>query len=266
MRDIFRAKSEKGIILKSASEIAKMRDAGRVVYAALQAMKSVIIPGKSTTYDLEKAAIRVLGGAGADSPFLGYSPHDHPPFPAWTCISVNEEVVHGIPGRRILLEGDIVSCDVGARLNGYYADSAWTFPVGNISPVAEKLLRVTEDALYRGLAHAKVGGRLGDVSHAIERHARMNGFSIVKEMVGHGVGRSLHEDPQIPNYGRAGSGELLREGMTLAIEPMVNEGKKDIVSLGDHWTIVTRDQRLSAHFEHTVAITKDGPVILTQGD
>jgi methionyl aminopeptidase len=254
------------IILKNPDEIARMRAAGRVVFEALQAMRQAIVPGKSTTSDLERAAIEVLGKHGADSPFLGYAPHDHPPFPAWTCISVNEQVVHGIPSRRVLQEGDIVSCDVGARLNGYYADSAWTFPVGKVSRSTERLLKVTEEALYKGLEQAKAGNRVGDIAHAVERHARQNGFSVVREMVGHGVGRSLHEEPQVPNFGKAKSGALLREGMTIAVEPMLNEGKKDIVALDDQWTVVTMDRKLSAHFEHTIAITRNGPLILTQGE
>jgi methionyl aminopeptidase len=254
------------VVLKSPQEIEKMRAAGRVVYAALQAMKAAIVPGRATTNDLEEAAIRVLGAAGASSAFLGYSPHEHPPYPAWTCISVNDEVVHGIPGRRVLQEGDIVSCDVGVRLNGYYADSAWTFPVGRVSPATDRLLRVAEEALYQAIAQAKPGNRLGDVCHAIERHARRNGYSVVREMVGHGVGRSLHEEPQIPNYGKAGTGIILKEGMTLAIEPMINAGRHEIEALPDEWTIVTSDRTLSAHFEHTVAITKNGARILTQGD
>jgi methionyl aminopeptidase len=254
------------VILKSPEEIERMRAAGRVVHKALQAMRAAIVPGKSTTHELEEAAIDVLAQHGADSPFLGYAPHSHPPFPAWTCISVNEQVVHGIPGRRVLQEGDIVSCDVGVRLNGYYADSAWTFPVGRVSSEADRLLRVTEEALYKGLAQAKAGNTLGDVGHAIERHARQNGFAVVREMVGHGVGRSLHEEPQIPNYGKPGKGLLLREGMTLAIEPMVNLGTREIQALDDEWTIVTSDRKLSAHFEHTVAITRNGALILTQGE
>lgn len=254
------------IILKTAAEIAIMRAAGRIVFEALQAMREAIIPGKSTTSDLERAATDVLSKYNADPAFLGYAPHDHPPFPAWTCISVNEQVVHGVPSRRILQEGDIVSCDVGARLNGYYADSAWTFPVGRLTPSADRLLKVTEEALYKGLAQAKPGNRVGDIANAVERHARKYGFSVVKEMVGHGVGKSLHEDPQVPNFGRPGTGAFLKEGMTIAVEPMINEGKKDIVALDDLWTVVTSDRKLSAHFEHTVAITKHGPLILTQGE
>jgi methionyl aminopeptidase len=253
------------IILKTPEEISRMRAAGRIVHQALQAMRAAIVPGVSTTSDLERAAIDVLAKHGADSPFLGYAPHDHPPFPAWTCISVNEQVVHGVPSRRVLQEGDIVSCDVGARLNGYYADSAWTFPVGRVSTTADRLLKVTEEALYKGLEQAKVGNRVGDISNAVERFARKNGFSVVKEMVGHGVGKSLHEDPQIPNFGKAGTGAFLKAGMTIAVEPMINEGKKEIVALEDQWTVVTIDRKLSAHFEHTVAITRNGPCILTQG-
>jgi methionyl aminopeptidase len=254
------------VILKTASEIEKMKVAGRVVYQALQAMKDAIVPGQTTTYDLEKTAIEVLNSHGATSPFLGYAPHSHPPYPAWTCISVNEEVVHGIPGRRVLQEGDIVSCDVGVQLNGYYADSAWTFPVGQISEEAQRLLKVTREALYKGIAQAKAGNRVGDIGHAIERYVAQHGYSIVRDLVGHGVGRSLHEDPQIPNYGRPGTGVPLEPGMTIAIEPMVNIGRRDIQALADEWTIVTSDRTLSAHFEHTVAITRNGALIITQGE
>ena len=254
------------IVLKTQGEIAKIRAAGRVVHAALKAMGEAIIPGKTTTHELEEIAIRILANNRAESPFLGYAPHDHPPYPAWTCISVNEEVVHGIPGRRVLQEGDIVSCDVGAKLNGWYADSAWTFPVGRVAPETEKLLRVAEEALYKAIAQAKAGNRVGDISHSIERYARQNGFSVVHEMVGHGVGRSLHEEPQVPCHGRANTGPVLKEGMTIAIEPMVNAGKRDIEGLSDDWTIVTADRKRSAHFEHTVAITRNGAVILTQGE
>jgi methionyl aminopeptidase len=254
------------VTLKSTSDIEKMRAAGRVVHAALKAMGEAIVPGETTTHDLERVAIRVLSEHDAESPFLGYAPHNHPPYPAWTCISVNEEVVHGIPGRRVLREGDIVSCDVGVKLNGWYADSAWTFPVGKVSPEVERLLKVTEEALYRGIAQAKAGNRIGDIGCAIERFSRQHGFSVVHEMVGHGVGRSLHEEPQVPCHGKPGTGALLKEGMTLAIEPMVNAGRREIEALSDEWTIVTSDRKMSAHFEHTVAITKNGALILTQGE
>lgn len=254
------------VILKSRDEIEKMRAAGRVVHAALQAMKAAIVPGKTTTHDLEQIAIRVLSENGASSPFLGYAPHSLPPYPAWTCISINEEVVHGIPGRRVLVDGDIVKCDVGVELNGYYADSAWTFPVGKINNEVERLLRVAREALYKGIAQARAGNRVGDIGYAIERYVSQHGFSVVREMVGHGVGRSLHEEPQVPNYGRRATGAVLREGMTIAIEPMVNAGRHEIEALPDRWTIVTCDRSLSAHFEHTVAITRNGARILTQGD
>lgn len=240
--------------------------AGRVVYNALQAMGKTINPGVSTTNDLEEAAIKVISDAGGSSAFLGYSPYGCPPYPAWTCISVNNEVVHGIPGRRILQPGDIVSCDVGVILNGFVGDSAWTFPVGEVSPEAEKLMKATLESLHKGIQQAVVGRRIGDVGHAVQQHARRNGYSVVKELVGHGVGKQLHEEPQIPNYGKPRTGVVLREGMTLAIEPMVNGGHSEIEILSDEWTIVTRDGKLSAHFEHTVAITRHGPQILTGPD
>jgi methionyl aminopeptidase len=241
--------AESQISLKRPEELEKMRAAGRVVARALNAMRDAILPGKTTTNDLELVAVKVLGAAGASSPFLGYQPIHHPPYPAWTCISVNEEVVHGVPGRRVLQEGDIVGCDVGACVGGFYADGAWTFPVGRVSREAERLLKVTEEALWIGISQAKVGG-----------------YTVVREMVGHGIGRSLHEEPQVPNYGKAGTGARLRDGMTFCIEPMVNAGRKDIEALPDEWTIVTSDRSLSAHFEHTVAVTRNGPLILTQGE
>ncbi len=254
------------IVLKTPDEIEKMQAAGRVVRESLQAMRGAIVPGVSTTYDLEMAAVAVMRKHGAESAFLGYAPHGNPPYPAATCISVNEEVVHGIPGRRVLQSGDIVSCDVGVRLNGLYADAAWTFPVGTVSGQVQKLLRVGREALYMGIAQVKPGKRLGDIGAAIDGHVRRNGFSVVREMVGHGVGKSLHEEPQVPNYGKAGKGVRLEEGMTFAIEPMVNLGKRDIEALADRWTIVTCDRTVSAHFEHTVAITRGGARILTEGD
>jgi methionyl aminopeptidase len=229
-------------------------------------MGEAILPGKSTTSDLERVAISIIGGSGGSSAFLGYAPMDHPPFPAWTCISVNEEVVHGIPNRRVLQEGDVVSCDVGVELHGVFADAAWTFPVGRVRPEVDRLLHVTEEALYLGIAEARHGRRVGDISHAIERQATRHGYSVVRELVGHGVGLSLHEDPQIPNFGRRGHGPVLSEGATLAIEPMVNQGRYDVEALADAWTIVTCDRKPSAHFEHTVVVTRTGGVILTQGD
>jgi methionyl aminopeptidase len=255
-----------GILPKSAAEIEKMRAAGRIVRYALMAMRDAIVPGVSTTLDLERAAAKAITEKGATSAFLGYAPEGHPPYPAWTCISVNEEVIHGIPGKRLLQEGDVVGCDVGVKLGGYFADSAWTFPVGNSRPEVGRLLAVAEEALYAGIDQARLGNRVGDIGHAIERHARKHGFAVVREMVGHGVGRYLHEAPQVPNHGRRGTGPLLVEGTTLAIEPMVNMGGRQIAVLNDSWTIVTRDRAPSAHFEHTVAVTRNGAQILTQGD
>ncbi len=253
------------VILKSAADIARMQAAGKIVDTALKTMRDSIVPGKTTTNDLEMVAVKVLSQHGAGSPFLGYSPEGHPPYPAWTCISVNEQVVHGVPGRRVLNEGDIVGCDVGASINGYFADGAWTFPVGRVSASTERLLRISEEALYIGIEQCRVGKFTGDISHAIEKFIRKNGYSVVRELVGHGIGRSLHEEPQIPNFGKAGHGARLKEGMTFCVEPMVNAGRRQIESLPDAWTIVTADHSLSAHFEHTVAITSNGAKILTQG-
>ena len=262
----FQTDIEAEIILKGPDELARMRAAGKVVARALNAMRDAIVPGKTTTNDLEIVAVKILSEAGASSPFLGYQPINHPPFPAWTCISVNEQVVHGVPGRRVLQEGDIVGCDVGANVGGFFADGAWTFPVGTVSREADRLLKVTEEALWIGIGEARAGNYVGDISQAIHRFVRKNGYTVVREMVGHGIGRSLHEEPQVPNFGRAGTGAKLREGMTFCIEPMVNAGRKDIEALSDVWTVVTSDRSLSAHFEHTVAVTANGPLILTQGE
>ncbi len=209
-------------------------------------------------------AARIISEHGGTSPFLGYAPGGHPPFPAWTCISVNEEVVHGVPGRRVLQEGDIVTVDCGVELEGWMADSAWTFGVGKISPQAEKLLRVTEEALYKGIEKARNGNRTGDIGYAVQKYAETHGFSVVRELTGHGVGTELHEELQVPNHGARGRGDLLRCGMTFAIEPMLNVGKQDIKYHDDGWTIVTADGKLSAHFEHTVAIVDGGVQILTK--
>jgi methionyl aminopeptidase len=253
------------ITLKTRAEIEQMRAAGRVVHNVLQATGEAVEPG-ITTGELEEIAMRIISESGGSSPFLGYAPVGHPPYPAWTCISVNEEIVHGIPGRRILKEGDIVTVDCGVELNGYIADSAWTFGVGKVSPQTERLLNVTEEALYKGIAHARPGKRISDIGHAIQRYVESRGFSVVRELTGHGVGKSLHEDPQVPNYGAAGKGVLLECGMTFAIEPMVNAGRKEIAYLDDRWTIATADGSRSAHFEHTVAIVSSGAQILTNGE
>lgn len=253
------------IYLKSREEIEKMRAAGRVVNKVLTTTGAAAKPGV-TTGQLEDIASRIICESGGTSPFLGYAPVGHPPYPAWTCISVNEEIVHGIPGHRTLNEGDIVTIDCGVELNGYIADSAWTFGVGNISPQAERLLKVTKEALYKGIAQAKPGNRISDIGRAVQRYAEANGYSVVRELTGHGVGKSLHEDPQVPNYWSPGKGDVMKCGMTFAVEPMVNAGRKDIKYLPDRWTIVTADGSLSAHFEHTLAIVNNGAQILTNGE
>lgn len=253
------------ILLKSRSEIEKMRAAGRVVHKVLKEVGEAVRPGV-TTGELDDLAARIISEAGGTSPFLGYAPAGHPPYPAWTCISVNEEIVHGIPGRRALQEGDIVTIDCGVELDGFVGDSACTYGVGKISPKARKLLDVTQEALFKGIEQAKAGNRISDIGAAVQRHAEKNGYSVVRELTGHGVGRSMHEDPQVPNYGRPGRGPAIECGMTFAIEPMVNAGRKDIQCLDDDWTIVTADRTLSAHFEHTVAILDSGTLILTNGE
>ena len=251
--------------LKTSAEIEKMRQAGRIVHRAIHTAGCAIAPGVTTAM-LEDIASQIISDSGGSSPFLGYAPQGHPPFPAWTCISVNTEIVHGVPGSYVLREGDIVTIDCGVELNGWIADSAWTFPVGSVSPTAQKLLQVTHDSLFKGIAEAKRGHRIGDIGWAVQRYAEANGFSVVRELTGHGVGKTLHEGLQIPNYGRRGKGTPLQVGMTLAIEPMLNAGRREIAVLDDKWTIVTADGSLSAHFEHTVAVTSSGAEILTNGE
>lgn len=248
---------EIGIIIKSPREIAIMREAGRVVAAVIEALTKTLRPGV-TTGELDEVADKELKKHGAVSAFKGYRG-----FPASICTSINEEVVHGIPGSRILKSGDIISLDVGAILDGFYADAAVTLAVGKISAEAQKLIETTEGALQAGIAAARSGARLGDISAAIQSYAESGNFSVVREYVGHGVGRDLHEDPQIPNFGIAGEGPLLRRGMTLALEPMVNAGDWRTKIADNKWTVSTIDGRLSAHFEHTIAITDGGPEILT---
>lgn len=246
------------IRLKSKREIEKMRAAGKIVAEALLELEASIVPGKTTTMDLDRLAEKIIIGKGAIPSFKGYRG-----YPATLCAAVNDEVVHGIPGPRRLEEGDIIGMDLGAILDGYHGDSAMTVGIGKIADETERLLKVTRESLFVGLRAAKVGNRLSDIGHAIQAHVEKNGFSVVRDLVGHGIGRQMHEEPQIPNYGRPGRGVRLEEGMTLAIEPMVNTGGYEVESLPDHWTIVTADGGLSAHFEHTVAVTKDGPEILT---
>ena len=246
------------IVCRSAAELEKMRAAGRLVGEVLTEMTARVAPGV-TTAALDEIAEEMIRDAGAIPAFKGY--HG---YPATICASINEEVIHGIPsGRRILNEGDVVSIDVGASLDGYYGDSAVTLPVGAVSEQAATLLRVTEESLYRAIERVRVGGRISDIGHAVQHHVEAYGFSVVREFVGHGIGQRMHEEPQVPNYGEPGRGPRLTEGMVLAIEPMVNAGKPAVKVLADGWTAVTRDGGLSAHFEHTVAVTADGPWILT---
>lgn len=234
-----------------------MRLAGRAVAAVLQEMDRVIIPGL-TTRSLDTIARRCIEKFQAEPAFLGYMG-----FPASICVSLNEEVVHGIPGPRRLKKGDIVSVDVGARYKGYYGDAAATFPVGDISSQKKRLLKVTKESLEQGIAKAYPGNNLYDISAAIQAHVEAAGFSIVRQYVGHGIGSELHEEPQIPNFVPAGKGPTLETGMVLAIEPMVNAGGWEVETKDDRWTVVTKDGSLSAHFEHTVAILEDGPEVLT---
>ena len=247
------------VVLKSASEIEKMRRAGSIVREVLELVRSQVKPGASTL-DLEKAAEARIKELGAKPAFKGY--HG---FPCVLCTSVNQEVVHGIPSaKRILKEGDIVSVDCGAIIDGYFGDAAITIPVGNkIDPVTEKLLRVTESSLQAGIAEVKPGAHLGDIGAAVQKVVEDAGFSVVVDFVGHGIGTKMHEDPQVPNYGERGQGMKLKAGMVIAIEPMVNVGTPDVKVLADGWTAVTTDGSMSAHFEHTVAVTAEGARILT---
>ncbi len=245
---------------KSAAEIAIMQEGGRCVAKVLQRMKEVVKPG-ITTMDIAEEADRLARALNIVPAFKGYNG-----YPAVICTSVNEEVVHGIPSRsRVLVDGDIVGLDFGALHNGFYADAAVTFPVGETPPETLRLLDVTQDALFIGIEAALVGNRIGDISHAVQSYVESNGFSVVKVFVGHGIGRNLHEEPQVPNYGESKGGIRLKKGMTLAIEPMVNAGSDGVHVLDDGWTAVTSDGSLSAHFEHTIAVTDSGPEILTMG-
>jgi methionyl aminopeptidase len=246
------------IVCRSAAELEQMRAAGRLVGDVLTELAAMVKPGV-TTADLDQAAERRILAAGAVPAFKGY--HG---YPATICASINEEVIHGIPsGRRVLNTGDVISIDVGASLDGYYGDSAVTLPVGAVSEEAATLLRVTDEALYKAIERVRPGNRISDIGHAVQKHVEAFGFTVVREFVGHGIGQRMHEEPQIPNYGEPGRGPRLAEGMVLAIEPMVNAGKAAVKVLADGWTAVTRDGSLSAHFEHTVAVTAGDPWILT---
>jgi len=245
------------IICKTAREIEIMREAGRIVALTHAELKKYIQPG-ITTKELDSIAEKTIRSYDAIPSFKGYNG-----FPGSICTSVNEELVHGIPGDRVLRDGDIISIDIGAKFNGYHGDSAWTYAVGTIDEESKKLLEVTEQSLYKGLEEAKAGVRLSNISHAIQTYVEANGFSIVREYVGHGVGQDLHEDPQIPHYGPPNKGPRLKPGMVLAVEPMVNAGTRYVKTLSDNWTVVTVDGKRCAHFEHTIAITDEGYEILT---
>ena len=249
------------VILKTSREIAKMRQAGRISQRALQAAGKAVEPGVST-YEIDCIVREYIEKQGAAPSFLGYGG-----FPASACISVNNVVIHGIPSKsEILKQGDIVSIDVGAYFEGYHGDNAWTFPCGDISKEAQRLIDTTRESLFEGIKQAVSGNRIGDIGHAVQEYAEARSYSVVRKFVGHGVGAKLHEDPSVPNYGMSGKGIRLLPGMTIAIEPMINQGTFKVRILDDGWTTVTADGKLSAHFEHTVAITSDGTVILTSAD
>ncbi|WP_101846998.1 type I methionyl aminopeptidase [Halobacillus sp. Marseille-P3879] len=245
------------IICKTPRELEIMREAGRIVALTHREMKKNIQPG-ITTGELDRIADQFIRSMDAIPSFKGYNG-----FRGSICASVNEELVHGIPGDRVLNEGDIISIDIGAKYQGYHGDSAWTYPVGTVDENTEDLLRVTETSLWKGLDEAKPGVRLSNISHAIQSYAEAEGFSIVREYVGHGVGQDLHEAPQIPHYGPPNKGPRLKPGMVLAVEPMVNAGSRYVKTLADRWTVVTQDGRMCAHFEHTIAITEEGYEVLT---
>ena len=245
------------IVCKSPAELERMKAANQLVAEVLAALREAVRPGV-TTGDLDALAESQIRAGGGEPAFKGY--HG---FPATICASVNEEVIHGIPSQRELVEGDVISIDLGAVLDGFYGDSAITVPVGRVSERAAELLRVTEESLHRAIAQVKVGARISDLGHAVQQHVERHGFSVVREFVGHGIGSRLHEDPQIPNYGVPGRGPRLAEGMVLAIEPMVNAGDHPVRMGSDNWSVYSQDGSLAAHFEHTVAITAEGPRICT---
>lgn len=249
------------IVLKTAKELKLMRAAGRISQRALRLAGEAVEPGV-TTKEIDTIVRKYIEGQGATPSFLGYGG-----FPASACISVNNVVIHGIPSeKRVLRQGDIVSIDIGACFEGFHGDNAWTFACGDISDEAQRLLKTTEEALFKGIGAAVAGARIGDIGYAVQKYVELRSYSVVRDFVGHGVGAKLHEDPSVPNYGAPGKGARLRPGMAIAIEPMVNMGSHKVKVLRDKWTTVTVDGKLSAHFEHTLAITPDGPVILTLPD
>jgi len=252
------------IICKSANEIRLMREAGRIVAKVFLKIEEIIKPGITTGY-IDKIAEEVITGEKAVPAFKGYvGKVGKKPFPNSVCISIDEQVVHGIPGRRVIKDGELVSIDIGVKINGFYGDATRTYKVGNVSKIAERLWNATKEALDKSIELCVVGNRLSDISNVIENRAIIDGFSVVKDFVGHGIGREMHEDPQILNYGPPGQGPVLKQGMVLAIEPMFNQGSSDVEILADLWTVVTRDRKLSCHFEDTVAVLENGPSILTR--
>lgn len=245
------------ITIKSAREVELMRRAGKITAAARALAGEMVKPGV-TTQEIDRAVCRFIRSQGAEPSFLNYNG-----YPASVCISVNDEVIHGIPGKRVLREGDIVSVDVGAYIGGYHGDCAATYACGKISEEAQRLIDVTRQSFFEGIKYAREGGRLSDISHAIEEYVEGNGFSVVREYVGHGIGRNMHESPEVPNFGIAGHGPKLLRGMTLAVEPMVNAGTAAIRQMPDGWTVKTRDGKYAAHYENTILITSDEPELLT---
>lgn len=246
-------------LIKSPAQIALMKESGRIVARTLRLVSETIVPGKTTPLELDELADRLIREEGGIPSFLDYRG-----YPRATCISVNEVVVHGIPTKTPLQEGDIVSLDFGVVKNGWHADGAWTYAVGAISPDAQRLLNITREALYQGIAKARVGNRIGDIGAAVQKYCEANGYGVVRELVGHGIGQKLHDEPNsVPMFGKPNTGDRLREGMTMCIEPMINQGTHKVKTLEDKWTVVTADKKLAAHFEHTIAITKDGAEILT---
>lgn len=246
------------IILKSRSEIDLMKEAGKISARALKIGGETVEPGV-TTKQIDEEIEKYIRSQGASPSFLGYNG-----FPKSSCISVNNEVIHGIPRNdRVIKSGDIVSIDVGAYFNGFHGDNAWTFPCGDITDEAQSLIYATCESLFKAISVAKIGNRIGDIGNTVEEYVKKRGYSVVRDFVGHGVGASMHEDPSVPNFGKFGRGARINEGMTIAIEPMVNAGTGDVFVLDDDWTTVTADNKLSAHFEHTIAVTSDGPIILT---
>jgi methionyl aminopeptidase len=248
------------VYLRDASEVESIRGAARIVAKTLKMLGAAVRPG-ITTAELDRLAEEFIREHGGRPAFKGYRG-----YPAHICSSVNDEVVHGIPGDRVLKEGDIVGIDVGVEKGGYFGDAAWTFPVGSVGAETTRLLTVTREALEKGIAQARAGNRVGDISHAIQSHVESQGFTVVRALVGHGIGRQMHEEPQVPNYGLPGRGPKLMTGQVLAIEPMVNAGGADVVTRDDGWTVATRDGGLSAHFEHTVAVAGEGPIVLSESE